>query len=152
MRKSIALLLVLVFLTASCVTMSLPVNAGFRTIVVPDDYPTISAAIGNATDGDTIFVKKGTYEGPINQTLMINKTLSLIGEDANNTILNLHPAYTEWWILTQSYTSYSNAITIDANDFKISSFTISTQGGISISGNRTQIIGNKITAGISVTG
>ena len=32
-----------------------------KTIVVPDDYPTIGWAIGNASEGDTIFVKKGTY-------------------------------------------------------------------------------------------
>ncbi|MGB8276073.1 MAG: flagellar motor protein MotB, partial [Alphaproteobacteria bacterium] len=87
MSKSAAAMLVLVFLTASCISVTLSVNAGSRTIVVPDDYPTISSAIGNATAGDTIFVKKGTYD---EQTLIINKTLSLIGEDANNTIINLH--------------------------------------------------------------
>jgi nitrous oxidase accessory protein NosD len=141
------MLLVLVFLTASCLIAALPANAVSKTLVVPDDYPTITAAIGNATDGDTILVKKGTYEGPRDQTLVIDKSISLIGEDANSTILNLHPAYTEWWILTQSYTSYSNAITVDANDFKLSGFTISTQGDISVSGERTQITGNIITTG-----
>jgi nitrous oxidase accessory protein len=146
MRKNIALLLVLVFLTASCLTVPSPVKAGSKTIVVPDDYPTISAAIGNATDGDTILVKKGTYEGPINQTLMINKTLSLIGEDANNTIINLHPLYTVKWILTQSFSGAADAITILANDVILSNFTIVPEpgGDISVSGERTQIFGNKI--------
>lgn len=152
MSKSIAVILVLVFLTASCLIVPLPVSAGSRTLVVPDDCPTISSAIDNATAGDTIFVKKGIYEGPEGQTLVIDKSISLIGEDANSTILNLHPAYTEWWILTQPYTSYSNAITIDANDFKLSGFTISTQGSIAINGDRTQISGNNITTGISQTG
>ncbi|MCK4884805.1 hypothetical protein KAS24_01920 [Candidatus Bathyarchaeota archaeon] len=31
-------------------------------------------------------MKKGTYEGAINQTLAINKMISLIGEDPENTI------------------------------------------------------------------
>jgi hypothetical protein len=91
MGKSAAAMLVLVFLTASCIIMPLSVNAGSRTIVVPDDYQTIAAAIGNATDGDTVLVKKGTYEGPINQTLVIDKRLSLIAEGAGNTKINLHP-------------------------------------------------------------
>jgi parallel beta-helix repeat protein len=152
LSKSFAAMLVLIFLTASCLIVLLPVTAESQTIVVPDDYLTISSAIGNATAGNTVFVKKGTYEGPIDQTLVIDKALSLVGEDTNNTILILHPAYTEWWILTQPYISYSNAISVDANDFKLSGFSISTQGSIAIKGDRTQITGNKIATGISVTG
>ena len=57
---------------------------------LPDDYPTITAAIGNATDGDTIFVRSGIYE---EKTLEINKTVSLVGENANNTKIRLHPPY-----------------------------------------------------------
>jgi len=145
MRESVALLLVLVLLTTSAAAVLLPVKAVSKTIVVPDDYPTISSAIGNATAGDTVFVKKGTYEGAVNQTLVINKSISLIGEDANNTILNLYPDYTEWWIYTQCYTSYSYAITVDADDCKISGFTINTQGDILITGDRAEVISNNIT-------
>jgi len=158
MSKSVALLLVLVFLTAPCIIAPLPVNAGSKTIVVPDDYPTISSAIGNATAGDTIFVKKGTYEGPKDQTLVIDKSVSLIGEDANGTILNLHPAYNEWWILTQQFFNYSDAIVIDANDVALSNFTIipSPGGDISATGDRIRItgntIGNSAATSLSVSG
>jgi nitrous oxidase accessory protein NosD len=151
MRKSAALLLVLV-LTASCIITFLPVQAESRTIVVPDDYPTISSAIGNATDGDMIFVKKGTYE---EKTLEINKTLSLIGEDVNNTIIKLHPpVYNVTQILTQFYAALSNAITINANDFRLLNLTIALNpdGYIAIAGDRTQIIGNNIAGTGSVTG
>ena len=51
LSKSVAVMLVLVFLTASCVVMPLPVKAGSKTITVPDDYPTISEAIKNADNG-----------------------------------------------------------------------------------------------------
>ena len=153
MGKGVVLLLVLFSLTASCLTVPLPVNAGSKTIVVPDDYPTISSAIGNATAGDTILVKKGTYEGPINQTLVIDKTLSLIGEDANKTKINLHPLYTVKWILTQSFSGAADAITILANDVILSNFTIVTNGGsISATANGTKILGNKILGSGAITG
>src|SRR4030042_6733324 len=134
--KSMAIMLFLVFLTAPYLIVSLPVKAGFRALVVPDDYPTISSAIGNATAGDTIFVKKGTYE---EKTLEINKTLSLIGEDINNTIIKLHPPiYNETQILTQFYAALSNAITINADDFRLLNLTVSLNpdGYIVVTGNR----------------
>jgi len=55
-----------------------------RTIVVPDDYPTINSAIGNASEGDTIYVKKGTYY----ENITIDKSLSLKGEDKKTTIID----------------------------------------------------------------
>ena len=52
-------------------------------IIVPDDYPTISAAVGNASQGATVLLRKGTYyENPV-----INKALSIVGEDSKNTII-----------------------------------------------------------------
>ena len=57
MKKSIALTLVLTLFTSLFTILVLPVGAVSKTIFVPDDYPTISSAIGNATSGDVIFVK-----------------------------------------------------------------------------------------------
>jgi len=123
-----------------------------KTITVPDDYSTIQDAINAANDGDTIFVRKGNYEGPKDKTLVINKTLSLIGEDAPNTKINLHPLWIEAWFFTlPSY--YDTPMEIVANDVKISGFTITSDGGsIFITGNRTQIIDNIIKAGLRVEG
>lgn len=53
-------------------------------IVVPDDYPTIQDAINHANEGDTIYVKPGTYY----EHIIVNKTVSLIGENRSNTILD----------------------------------------------------------------
>lgn len=53
-------------------------------IIVPDDFPTINEAIQNATDGDTVFIKQGIY----NETLVIDKRLTLKGEDTNKSIIN----------------------------------------------------------------
>lgn len=157
MRKSAALLLVLV-LTASSIITFLPVKAEARTIVVPDDYPTITAAIKNANDGDTIFVKKGTYE---EKTLEIKKALSLIGEDAEFTEINLDPPLYETTpnIIGQYWSWFGPSITVGANDFEISGLTVNTPGvinipggAIDIVGNRTQILGNRISTHLSVKG
>jgi pectin methylesterase-like acyl-CoA thioesterase len=85
--KVFALLLVLVFTVSSLVTF-LPVKAGARILVVPDDYQTIQAAIDFASAGDIILVRKGTYSV---DTIEINKSLSIIGEDANETIIEGNP-------------------------------------------------------------
>ena len=153
MSKSIALLLVLVFLSASCLVMPQSVKASSKTIVVPDDYPTIASAAGNALDGDTVFVKTGHYEGPQNQTLFINKTISLIGEDPEGTIINLHPPLVPMNIFTYEYMGYLSAIKIDADWVKLSGFTITSDGGdLSATGNGIQIIGNDMSFRVSATG
>jgi parallel beta-helix repeat protein len=55
------------------------------TLVVPTDYSTIQQAIDHSSDGDTIYIKKGTYaENPI-----INKSIILIGEDRDTTIIDM---------------------------------------------------------------
>ena len=47
-------------------------------------YLRIQDAIDAADEGDTIFVYGGTYR----ENLIIDKTLSLVGEDMNNTIID----------------------------------------------------------------
>ena len=150
-RKTLSLLLILISL-AVATPEGRVIEAESRPLVVPDDYPTIEAAIGNATDGDTIFVKKGTYEGPINQTLMINKTISLIGEDTETTILNLHPYRYRWLYINIYMWSTNNSIEIMADNITVSGLTINNDdGAIIIQGNRTQIEHNIIPS-ISISG
>jgi len=55
-----------------------------RTIIVPDDYPTIQEAINAANPGDTISVGSGTYY----EHVIVNKTVSLIGENRNSVIID----------------------------------------------------------------
>lgn len=121
MSKSAALLLVLAFLTSSFVIIYLPVQAETKTIVVPDDYATISLAIQNAGAGDTVFVKRGTYH---EETININKSISLIGEDIDETILSLNPPLVQVVHLINWIWIPATAITINANDAKLQGFTI----------------------------
>jgi len=152
MSKSAALLLAIVFLTA-CLIAIPPVKASPATIVVPDDYSTIEAAIANANDGDAIFVREGTYEGSLNQTLVINKAITLYGEDESTTTINLSPPLVQKNIFTFYYMGYLSAIQINSDNVKITGLTINTPGGgISATGNEIQIVGITAATGISVDG
>jgi nitrous oxidase accessory protein len=121
----------------------MPVKAEPKTITVPDDYPTIADAIGNTTDGDTILVKKGIHDGPINQTLQISKAISLKGESTNDTKILLHPPIIQYMLFGTLLQGYANPIKIEANNVKLEGLTIaSVGGGISIAGNAVQLSGN----------
>lgn len=150
MRKTFALLLVLVLLTVYFALIPIPVNAAPRTITIPDDYPTIQDAINAANEGDTIFVKKGNYDERINQTVVINKKVSLVGEEAENTKINLHPLWVEAWFFTlPSY--YETPMQITANDVMVSGLTITSDGSsISITGNRTRMRDCIIKTGLRI--
>jgi parallel beta-helix repeat protein len=55
-----------------------------QTIDVPSDFSSIQAAINNATDGEIIFVHKGTY----NENIVVNKSVTLLGEDVETTVID----------------------------------------------------------------
>jgi parallel beta-helix repeat protein len=73
--------LLMSFLILSC---EVPSAKTASTITVPDDYATIQEAINNANYGAMIFVRNGTYYGNI----VINRTVSLKGEDKTATIID----------------------------------------------------------------
>ncbi len=56
-----------------------------KTIIVPDDFSTIAAALEAAETGDTVFVRSGEY---FERLIFPAKELKLIGENPYNTIIN----------------------------------------------------------------
>ncbi len=54
------------------------------TIIVPDNYTTIQAAITAASPGSTIFVRQGIYY----ENVFVGKNVSLVGEDRHLTIID----------------------------------------------------------------
>jgi parallel beta-helix repeat protein len=97
-------------------------------------YKNITSALRSASDGDTIFVHKGVYS----ENVVVNKSVALIGEDVENTVIN------------GSYAG--NVIYISANNVTLEGFTISNSGvnpldsGVRIESSKNNVIrGNKIT-------
>ncbi|VVB60644.1 Periplasmic copper-binding protein (NosD) [uncultured archaeon] len=100
------------------------------------NYTRIQNAIDNASSGGTIFVFHGTY----NEEILVNKSLFLIGENRNTTIIN--------------GSGYDESVYIDGNKINICGFTIQNEGEswiwrrgvfISPSSNRIHIHDNIIT-------
>jgi len=108
------------------------------TITVPDDYAKIQWAIGNATAGDTIFVRNGIYCEHLN----VNKGLTLVGESPEKTVVDGNG-------------ENQTVIEVAANNVVISGFTVrnssrvpgTSYAGIKILGGRSacNITGNHVT-------
>jgi nitrous oxidase accessory protein NosD/N-acetylneuraminic acid mutarotase len=139
-RKASSLMFILILTTTFFATALLSVKGGARTIVVPDDYASVQSAINNAANGDTVFVKSGTY----NESLLISKSIRLIGENANTTILTYPTLYPpEVYLFPPSTTE----IGITAKNFEISNFTIENKNanGVTII---AMVNGSRITRNI----
>jgi nitrous oxidase accessory protein len=80
----------------------------------PGNYTKIQDAINDATYGDTVFVFNGTYY----ENLVVNKTINLIGENRNNTIID--------------GSNIVDTINITVNGVTISEFTIQHGNEIAI--------------------
>ena len=77
---------------------------------VPQDHPTIQEAIDRAVDGGTVLVSVGTYY----EQVVVRKTVSLIGENRNSTIIDGNRTGT--------------VIKITANNVTVRNFTIQKSG------------------------
>jgi len=143
-------LILAILLIALAIMMVLPqwthAESAPSTIIVPVNYPTITAAIAAASPGDTIIVQSGTYcESPI-----INKPLTLEGENSANTVVvgTGTPNATG-----KAYAVVPNVFTVTADNVKISGFTITSfnysaqpqfPNGIVIEANNCVVTGNNI--------
>lgn len=152
MLKPSAVLFIACILLISAASVN-QVNAGSKTIIVPDDYPTITQAIASASAGDTIYVRNGVYN---DSCFEINKPLTISGEDVGNNFVIINPT------IESVYSSYFNrtyyypddAIIINSDNVRISGLTINSTGGITGNGDEVQLVSNIITLGktCSLTG
>jgi len=93
-------------------------RAAPSTITVPDDYPTIQQAINAASPGDTIFVRNGTYH----ENVLVNKTVNLIGENNQTTIIDAGGVGTVIRVSASGLTPGS------ADNVTIANFTLANSG------------------------
>ena len=96
MKHIIPILVILLLLSSGFVGVSYtvkkssPVSIDGNTLYVggsgPDNYTTIQSAIDNASGGDTVFVYDDS--SPYYENLVVNKSINLIGEDRDTTVVN----------------------------------------------------------------
>jgi len=101
----------------------------------PNNYTTIQDAIDNASEKDIVFVYKDS--SPYYENLIVNKSIYLIGEDSDTTVIDGN--------------NISSVVNISADEVIISGFKIqngdskiSYSAGIIISSNNNKIVGNII--------
>ena len=102
-------------------------------ICVPTGFHSIQAAINAANLGDTVFVYNGTYY----ENVVVNKTVTLLGQNQNNTIIDGNKTST-------------SVIYVTADNVQISGFTVQNGGidgsGIYLENSLNSVInGNRVT-------
>jgi parallel beta-helix repeat protein len=108
--------------------------ASARVITVPDDFLTIQGAINDASDGDSVVVRTGIYH----EHVVVNKTVSLVGEDVSTTIID--------------GSGIGHVVIITSDDVNMTGFTVRNSGtayhitGINLNNvNHCNVSGNIIT-------
>lgn len=121
--------LMIILLIAPAISIG-SISALPDVIRVPQDYPTIQEAINWSSPGDTIQVAAGTYD--LSNSLIVNKSVTLRGENPNITILN--------WV-GGNHTLGNPVVEIEASDVVFSGFTIrnAPQWGIFVWGKEWYI-------------
>jgi parallel beta-helix repeat protein len=105
-------------------TQSSATNVGLRSVdsngskmlIVPDDFQKIQDAINSANSGDTVFVRSGIYY----ETVILNKSISLLGEGQNSTFIDARQR--------------SDVIALLVGNCDVSGFTIQN-GGMAVPAN-----------------
>jgi parallel beta-helix repeat protein len=98
----------------------------------PNNYTRIQDAIDNASDGDIVYVY--AENSPYKENIKIKKSINLIGEDKNTTIIQGNSLY--------------HVIEITARNVKIMGFTIESDGDYPDYGVRITSRGNTVSNNI----
>jgi parallel beta-helix repeat protein len=93
----------------------------------PADFSTIQEAVDAASDGDTVFVKTGIYY----EHVVVNRTVSLVGEDSSTTIIDGNGT--------------GRVIDIISDHVNVTGFTVQRGGSISLPDLDAGICLNSIT-------
>jgi parallel beta-helix repeat protein len=139
MRKGIAFGIVILFIGASVVSANniitttnlQSLSRGWLYVGGggPGNYTHIQDAIDNASEGDTVFVYNGTYF----ENVAISKTLNLIGQNRNNTIVD--------------GSGTNGVVNVSSDWVNISGFTVHNSSINLVTSSYNTITGNTITNG-----
>jgi len=147
-KHIIPILVILLFLSSGFVGVSYtvekpsPVSFDGNTLYVggsgEGNYSKIQDALGDASDGDTVFVYDDS--SPYYENVIVDKTINLIGEDKNTTVIDGGGS--------------GDVVYVSADEVYISGFTIQNSGygeypyyaGINICSISNTITGNNISS------
>ena len=126
MGGAIAILFLTALAFISCGT------ASATTIYVPADYAQIQWAVDNASEGDTIIVRDGTYH----ENVDVNKRLTIYSENgAANCIVSAASTCDYVFAVTANYVNISGFTITDATEFLKAGVYIDSVGHCNISDN-----------------
>lgn len=153
--------IIIIAIQLVCLAAVLPAvtKASSSTLVVPDDFSTLTAAVGHASNGDTILVKNGVY---YEQALIIDKPLKIISETSHKAVLYFNPPKDIQTVVmgrsaSINSVSFKPSIIVEADNVHFSGFTIVNEkidyrdypdmevrnfGHVIVEGNKVQIIDN----------
>lgn len=145
--KLMSISILIILSTMLVGSIQIDTKAEATTIVVPDDYLTINDAISNSSEGDTIFVKNGIY----NENLKIYKSISLVGQDAKNTIIEGNHAHPVIVVRHDNVTVSSFTLKNGASKSTVTIYYKALVGVHLLHANNCKITGNIIkNSGIGV--
>ena len=104
--KGFVILIIVIFIGVEVIPSTVGIVSEKAAFNSPISNGYIQGLIDNASEGDTIYIPSGTYY----ENIVINKSISLIGEDKNTTIIDGN--------------GFENTVYITDNHINISEFTI----------------------------
>jgi parallel beta-helix repeat protein len=107
--KSLALIAILIAMAG---ITNIHETQAIKTLIVPDQYPTIGAAVEAASSGDVVYVKSGVY----NENVVVNKQLTLEGQSSANTT-----------ILGSGGSTPTAVLILSADNAKVTGFTLESR-------------------------
>lgn len=113
-----------------------------QIIRVPLNFTSIQAAVNYATSGDTVIVASGTYQ----ENLVLNKSIAIVGEDRNTTIIDGSNAQTVISIESDNVTVQDLTVTKSLHGPNDLGISVENAAGVSI----TNVIITNTTTGIGM--
>jgi parallel beta-helix repeat protein len=120
-------------------------STGSETIIhVPLNFTSIQAAVDNANSSDTIVISPGTYR----ENLIINKSLTLIGEDRDTTIVDGLGVGDAISIRSDSVTITGLTVMSNGTDIRGKAIAVNHHGGIIV--DATKLAGSDYALSLAV--
>ena len=145
-RTRLHLVLLILVLLAALLTLSTVIEEAQAAEIVVNPGESIQEAIGKATAGDTITVKNGEYQ----ENIIIDKRLTLRGEDNQNTIIDTAGEGVAITVTADSVNVFNFNLKI-GSDFYDRGINATSVATCAFAGNRVTPNGSNVCVGLYLT-